>query len=77
MVACLRETTPSFAGQHYSVQKWNAKKVDFLSVLLKGSHRFTEVDQYSVPVIQQAIWNRDWLYEIMDFGTYMYVLVCT
>ena len=23
------------------------------------------------------IWNRDRLYEIMDFGTYMYVLVCT
>jgi hypothetical protein len=22
-------------------------------------------------------WNRDRLYEIMDFGTYMYVLVCT
>ena len=24
-----------------------------------------------------VIWNRDRLYEIMDFGTYMYVLVCT
>ncbi len=24
-----------------------------------------------------SIWNRDRLYEIMDFGTYMYVLVCT
>jgi hypothetical protein len=24
-----------------------------------------------------CIWNRDRLYEIMDFGTYMYVLVCT
>ena len=23
------------------------------------------------------IWNRDRLYEIMDFGTYMYVPVCT
>jgi hypothetical protein len=23
------------------------------------------------------IWNRDLLYEIMDFGTYVYVLVCT
>ncbi len=27
--------------------------------------------------IRQDIWNRDRLYEIMDFGTYMYVLVCT
>ena len=25
-------------------EKWNAKKVDFLSVLLKGSHLFTAVD---------------------------------
>jgi hypothetical protein len=24
-----------------------------------------------------VIWNRDPLYEIMDFGTYMYVPVCT
>jgi hypothetical protein len=23
------------------------------------------------------IWNRDRLYEIMDFGTYMYVPICT
>ncbi len=25
----------------------------------------------------ENIWNRDRLYEIMDFGTYMYVPVCT
>jgi hypothetical protein len=28
-------------------------------------------------VLGLSIWNRDRLYEIMDFGTYMYVLVCT
>ena len=27
--------------------------------------------------VMNDIWNRDPLYEIMDFGTYMYVPVCT
>ena len=33
--------------------------------------------EYSLYILHGYIWNRDRLYEIMDFGTYMYVLVCT
>jgi hypothetical protein len=41
--------------------------------------RFLHYQYYKICLflMLSIIWNRDRLYEIMDFGTYMYVLVCT
>ncbi len=40
-------------------------------------HGVTYDSDIVLNIARTSIWNRDRLYEIMDFGTYMYVLVCT
>jgi hypothetical protein len=50
---------------------------DIIDVKLTQYDIIEEFDYHDDIIVLSIIWNRDRLYEIMDFCTYMYVLVCT